>query len=203
MYNIQKYLVYIKSLLVVLLLKLFHKNIDIPLVSDISWLSKIRISNSTKYLKIGKRVKISPKVELNINDSFVKLGDDVVIMPYSFIQVGNAKLTISNKVFINRGCTIVCMDNISIGENTAIGNNCSFFDHDHVTKKNSTQNWGDSKTDPIVIEDNVWIGANVTVLKGSHIGHNSVIGAGSVIKGNIPPNSIVYLKKEYVIKEIL
>ena len=44
----------------------------------------------------------------------------------------------------------------------------------------------------VVIEDDVWIGANVILLKGVVIGSGSVIGAGSVITKSIPPNSIVY-----------
>ena len=43
----------------------------------------------------------------------------------------------------------------------------------------------------IVIENNSWIGANVTILRDTHIGEGCVIGAGAVIRGNIPPHSLV------------
>lgn len=45
-------------------------------------------------------------------------------------------------------------------------------------------------TDPVVIEDNCWIGAGVTICPGVRIGKNSVIGAGSVVTKDIPENSV-------------
>jgi acetyltransferase-like isoleucine patch superfamily enzyme len=43
----------------------------------------------------------------------------------------------------------------------------------------------------IVVEDDCWVGANTTFLDGAHVGHGCVIGAGSVVRGEIPPYSIV------------
>jgi acetyltransferase-like isoleucine patch superfamily enzyme len=47
-------------------------------------------------------------------------------------------------------------------------------------------------TGSVTIGRNVWIAANVTILKGSVIGDNCIIGAGTVVKGNIPENHLVY-----------
>jgi acetyltransferase-like isoleucine patch superfamily enzyme len=44
---------------------------------------------------------------------------------------------------------------------------------------------------PVIIENDVWIGTGAVVLKGTRIGHGSIIGAGSVVSGNIPPRSLV------------
>ena len=46
-------------------------------------------------------------------------------------------------------------------------------------------------TEPVVIEDNVWIGHGVTVLKGCTIGHGSILAAGCVVSSDVPPLSIV------------
>lgn len=43
----------------------------------------------------------------------------------------------------------------------------------------------------IVVEEDVWLGANVTLLKGAHIGRGSVVGAGSVVRNEIPPYAVV------------
>ncbi len=48
----------------------------------------------------------------------------------------------------------------------------------------------ETKTKPIVIEDGVFIGGHSIILKGTHIGSNTVIGAGSVVSGEIPANQI-------------
>lgn len=54
----------------------------------------------------------------------------------------------------------------------------------------------------IVIGENVWIGLNATILKGTTIGNNSVIAAGTVVKGHIPENVVVQGNPAEVIKEI-
>ena len=58
------------------------------------------------------------------------------------------------------------------------------------------------KNAPIVIEDNVWIGANATILKGVTIGRNSLIGAGSVVVKSIPENVIAAGNPCRVIKSL-
>lgn len=57
------------------------------------------------------------------------------------------------------------------------------------------------KSAPVTIEDNVWIGANVTILPGVVVGRGSVIAAGSVVTKSVPPNSLVAGVPAKVIKE--
>ncbi|MEY2531577.1 MAG: hypothetical protein QOI96_1662, partial [Verrucomicrobiota bacterium] len=47
------------------------------------------------------------------------------------------------------------------------------------------------KTAPVIIQDNVWIGMNATILKGVTIGENSVVAAGAVVTKSVPPNTVV------------
>lgn len=83
------------------------------------------------------------------------------------------------------GVTIWCFDKISIGNHVRVGANVTIMDGDaHQNDPRA------GKDKPVTIEDNVWIGANVIVLKGATIGRNSLIGAGSVVSGNIPANVI-------------
>ncbi|KGO22197.1 hypothetical protein Q757_09705, partial [Oenococcus alcoholitolerans] len=55
---------------------------------------------------------------------------------------------------------------------------------------------------PVTIEDNVWLGANVTVTPGVTIGKNSVIGAGSVVTKDIPENVVAYGNPAQVARKI-
>lgn len=55
-------------------------------------------------------------------------------------------------------------------------------------------------TAPVTIGDNVWIGAGVMILKGVTIGSGSVIAAGTLVNQDIPENSLVYNRRELVIK---
>ena len=61
----------------------------------------------------------------------------------------------------------------------------------------------DSKTKPVIIGDNVWLGANVTILPQVELGNNVVVGAGSVVTKSFPANSIIAGNPAKLIKSTL
>lgn len=78
---------------------------------------------------------------------------------------------------------------IRIGAHCFIGPNCGMYTASHPLLAEE-RNRGLEKAAPIVIGDNVWIGADVTILPGVTVGSNTVIGAKSVVTKDIPPNVI-------------
>ena len=72
----------------------------------------------------------------------------------------------------------------------------------HYFVPEGEQPWNEIKTSPVVIGKNVWIGANTTILAGTHIGDNCVIAAGSVIKGDIEKSKLVIQKRSTEIRTI-
>ncbi|MBK8683457.1 MAG: acyltransferase [Bacteroidetes bacterium] len=108
----------------------------------------------------------------------------------------NAKLIIGSNCGFS-GTVIGCFSEIIIESNVKCGANTLITDGDwHFNDVRS------SPPRPIYIEENVWIGVNVIVLKGVRIGRNSVIGAGSVVTKNIPSNVIAAGNPCRVIKKI-
>jgi len=87
------------------------------------------------------------------------------------------------------GAAISCAESITIGDHVLLGINVIITDTDHHSTgaKERRENTGITSK-PIVIGNNVWIGANSIILKGVHIGDNTVIAAGSVVAANIPAN---------------
>ncbi|TYR36837.1 acyltransferase [Sphingobacterium phlebotomi] len=99
-------------------------------------------------------------------------------------QTSDAKLTIGKNCGFS-GTTIGCFSSISIGDNVRCGANTLINDADwHLDDSRTT------KPKPIVIEENVWLGYGVVVMKGVTIGANSIIGVNSVVTADIPENSI-------------
>ena len=95
------------------------------------------------------------------------------------------------------GTVIGCFASISIGHRVKCGANTLITDGDwHAEDPRS------SKPRPIVIGDDVWLGVNVTVMKGVTIGANSLIGAGSIVTKDIPANVIAAGNPCVVIRNI-
>ena len=114
----------------------------------------------------------------------------------------NGKLIIGKNCFFNRNCSLNTMKSISIGNNCIFGENVCIYDHNHKfsNKEQLIKKQGYNCKD-VVIGDNCWICSNVIILAGANIGPNSIIGAGCVVSGDIPKNSIVRLDKKNIVIE--
>jgi acetyltransferase-like isoleucine patch superfamily enzyme len=101
-----------------------------------------------------------------------------------------AELQVGDDVGLS-GATIFCVEKISIGNNVRFGVNCSVYDTDfHPVDFQQRRTAKGGKTAPVVIEDDVWLCGNVTVLKGVTIGARSIITVGSVVNRDIPPDTL-------------
>lgn len=98
-------------------------------------------------------------------------------------------LNIGENVAFNRNCIVICRKEITIEDNVIFGPNVTIYDHDHIFTSEGIQSG--YRHGAVIIEKGCWIGANVTILKNTHIGEGCVIGAGTVIKGDIPQHSLV------------
>ncbi len=134
-------------------------------------------------------IRIGTEIIIKENGS-LSVGDQVRTQKRVTFAVIKGKMTIGNRVSFNRNNIIVCHEEIQIGDHCAFGPNVVIYDHDHKFGTNGIA-VNDFNTSPIIIDNNCWIGANTVILRGTHIGEGCVIGAGSVIKGNIPPHTLV------------
>ena len=135
------------------------------------------------------------------NNGSININSGLNIKKYSRIEANGGKITIGNKCFINRGVMIISHDNISIGNNVAIGPNVCIYDHDHDYDVNGLIP-NKYKNGSVSIGNNVWIGAGSIILRNTIIGDNSIIGAGTIVKGNVKPKSIALNKRKLDIIDI-
>lgn len=121
------------------------------------------------------------------------------------ISASGSKIIIGNNVGIS-GTTINATTTITIGDNTIIGSGCLITDtdsHPILAAERNLPDWPKyTKSKPIVIGKNVFIGARSIVLKGVTIGDGAVVGAGSVVTKDVPANTIVAGNPARVIKTI-
>lgn len=95
------------------------------------------------------------------------------------------RIFIANGTYLNRNTEIISASSVSIGRNCKISWDVLIMDtHQHDSPGLSVS------TEPVVIEDDVWIGARTIILPGVTIGHGAIIGAGSVVTRSVSPKSI-------------
>ena len=109
-------------------------------------------------------------------------------------------IEIGERAFFNNNCSITATKIVKIGSHCMFANNLVIVDHDH--KCSSSGITGELISNEINIGNNVWCGANVTILKGVHIGDGSVIAAGAVVNRDVPAHTVVGGVPIKVLKEI-
>lgn len=150
-------------------------------------------------LKGKGKINIDPSVHIGIIDS------PNFYNSYAYIEARNEEATIdiAKGVYINNNVVLISVNGgIKIGENCLIGYNVEILDNDfhHINPMRRMDGVPQSK--PICIEENVFIGSNVSILKGVTIGKNSIIANKSVVTQHIPANSIAAGNPAKVIKHI-
>lgn len=122
--------------------------------------------------------------------------------PTALLCDGNgSQIIIGDNCRLN-GVYIHAQKNITIGNNCVMASGVNIIDSNGHETNSLDRTKGRDLPKEIVIGNNVWIGLNVIVLKGSIIGDNTIIAAGSVVKGIVPANSIYSTQNNCTIKEI-
>lgn len=122
-----------------------------------------------------------------LNRGTLVIGDGVRLdgatVRLEFACYDGARLSIGEGTYVNYGSSISAARSVEIGANCMIGQYAIIMDSDY---HDALDHIAPGQAQPVVIEDNVWLGARVTVLRGSRIGQGAVVGAHSVVTSEIP-----------------
>ncbi len=120
--------------------------------------------------------------------------DGVIINRNSIVQSKSGDIEIGKSVSLGANSVVVSWSGIRIGDGVRIAGGCYLsagrFDFDDPAVNIAEQDG--YSTGPIVLDENVWIATRVTILDGVRIGKGSIIAAGSVVSGDIPPLSLAH-----------
>ena len=117
-----------------------------------------------------------------------ELPGSLSILPPFFCDYG-LKASFGDRVFVNQGCYFLDLGGITVGDRVLIGPQVTLSTSGHPVELGERYDFLTHA--PIVIEDDVWIGAAATVTPGVTIGRGSVIGAGAVVAKDVPQMSVV------------
>jgi len=156
--------------------KLWHlSSFSGSIISLVSPLTEITMDRGAK-LKIGKGFKMRDGAKIRVRKG--------------------ATCIIGNNSSVNCNNMIACRERIEIGNDVQMSPNVQIYDHDHDFRVAGGVKAGKYRTAPVKIGNNVWIGANTVILRGTEIGDNCVIGAGCVVKGQYKEGSVIIQKRK-------
>lgn len=148
-------------------------------------------------IRIAPTATISPNADIedSTRDTIIEIGEGVVID--SFVKIkpagGTGDVSIGANTVVNAGVVIYSGNGVSIGRDCAIAANCTFAPVNHEfsdrDRKIVEQRFMPSRGG-VVVEDDVWVGANVVLLDGAILRRGCVIGAGAVVRNECPAGSI-------------
>lgn len=142
-------------------------------------------------IQMAKINSLKGRIEIDLfSDAKCRIGNFLMTAGSFYIKcTDKAEITIGDNCFFNHNCSLTAAENIVIGNQCMFANNFVVVDHDHDRKDGKILK--ELVSAPVKIGNNVWCGANVTVLKGVTIGDGAVIAAGSVVNRDVAAYSVV------------
>ena len=142
-------------------------------------------------IQMAKINSLKGRIEIDLfSDAKCRIGNFLMTAgPFYIKCTDKAEITIGDNCFFNHNCSLTAAENIVIGNQCMFANNFVVVDHDHDRKDGKILK--ELVSAPVKIGNNVWCGANVTVLKGVPIGDGAVIAAGSVVNRDVAAYSVV------------
>jgi len=173
---------------------LYDANYDKELLSEIDKCSDL-------YYEFN-RIKPSDRVsqEQLLRKNFGRIGKNPIVNALFYCGYGY-NTSVGDCFFANYNCQILDGGKVTFGDHVFIAPNCCFTTEEHAIDAKQ-RNQGLEVALPIVVGNNVWIGAGSTIWGGVTIGDNTVIGAGSVVTKDIPANVIAVGVPCRVLREI-
>ena len=142
-------------------------------------------------IQMAKINSLKGRIEIDLfSDAKCRIGNFLMTAATFYIKcTDKAEITIGDNCFFNHNCSLTAAENIVIGNQCMFANNFVVVDHDHDRKDGKILK--ELVSAPVKIGNNVWCGANVTILKGVTIGDGAVIAAGSVVNRDVAAYSVV------------
>ena len=120
---------------------------------------------------------------------FARVGENSEVRAPFQCEFGKT-ISIGNNTFLNGGVVMLDNADIVIGDNVLVGPGVHFYTPTHSLDYKERRGW-EAWCKSIIIEDDVWIGGNVSICQGVTIGSRSVVAAGSVVTKDVPPGVLV------------
>jgi acetyltransferase-like isoleucine patch superfamily enzyme len=174
----------------------------------IGWRTRLSAS-----ISVGAATQLKWRRLKNLSGNQLRIGSNSIINASITFEEKNGIVSIGDRCFIGRS-DLVCYRGIRIGDDVIISWGVTLVDHDShsiewenrstdvVEWARGRKQWSNVMHAPITIEDKVWIGFDVSILKGVTIGEGAVIGACSVVTRDVPAYAVAAGNPARIIRKL-
>lgn len=159
-----------------------------------AWVARDATLEGRSGIRIGSGARIESGVVLRANTTDhrgVTVGEGASIKEYAVINANAGFVEFGPRAWLGPHCLVYGNGGVTIGADVLIAAHTTISTVSHITDRVDVPiNAQGIHCAPVVIEDDVWIGLNVTVLQGVTIGSGAIVGAGAVVTRDIPAGSI-------------
>ena len=164
-------------------------------------------------IKVAARCRVAWHKIVLAQGCKLRIGNGSIVEARIRFDRADSSVRIGERTFIGAS-TLVCAEAIDIGDDVLISWGCTIVDHNShpmawKDRSSDVENWFDGRKDwthveraAVQIGNKAWIGFNVIILKGVHIGEGAIVGAGSVVTRDVPSFSIAAGNPARLIREL-
>jgi acetyltransferase-like isoleucine patch superfamily enzyme len=135
-------------------------------------------------VRLQGRVQFSGYGEVLLGEGVSLCG---TVVPIELATYTSGRIEIGSSTFINYGSSIAAQTSVKIGSHCLLGHYTFVMDND---QHGVVQRMKLPQSEPVIIEDHVWIGSKAVILPGVRIGSRAVVGAGSIVTKDVPPRCV-------------
>ncbi len=159
-----------------------------------AWVARGATLEGRGGIRVGSGARIEAGAVLRANTADhrgVSVGAGASVKEYAVLNANAGHIELGPRVWIGPHCLVYGNGGVSIGADVLIAAHTTISTVSHVTERTDVPiNAQGIHCEPVVIEDDVWIGLNVTILQGVTIGSGAIVGAGAVVTRDIPAGSV-------------
>jgi acetyltransferase-like isoleucine patch superfamily enzyme len=168
-----------------------------------------------KYGRNSRITKIASILNAQQSDDSITIGNNSIVEGELFVFAHAGKIVVGDWCYIGPGSRIWSAENITIGNRVLISHNVNIFDsvthpldpvlrHEQFVEifTRGHPKKIDLQASPLVIEEDAWIGAGATIVRGVRVGARSIIGAGSVVLQDVPSDVLVAGNPARVVRDL-
>lgn len=159
-----------------------------------AWIDRRARIESPARVRIGTGARVEHGAVIRgntVDERGVIIGPGASVKDYALVNANRGHVRIGERTWIGPYCLIYGNGGVEIGSDVLVAGHTSINTVSHVARRTDIpMNAQGIHSDRVVVEDDVWIGLNCTILQGVTIGRGSIIGAGAVVTRDIPAGSI-------------